>query len=90
MVHDRKEGKHVKVKQRAAVSTGAITAIGMPAPAIADAKVTGFAAHSAGFLSGDVVRIPAVFWPALERPHGARVGLSPFYEQEDKRLCDRP
>ncbi|MFI1735937.1 chaplin family protein [Streptomyces acidicola] len=79
----------MKVRQSAAVA-GAITAIGMPAPAIADAKATGCAAHSAGFLAGNVVRIPAVFWSALERPHGAGVGLSPFYEQEDKRLCDRP
>lgn len=48
----------MKVKQSAAVAAGAITAIGMAAPAVADAKARGLAAHSPGFLSGNVVQIP--------------------------------
>ncbi|MES5820984.1 chaplin [Streptomyces sp. RG80] len=46
------------MKKTAAVVAGAIMALGMAAPAFADAGADGFAAHSPGVLSGNVVQVP--------------------------------
>jgi hypothetical protein len=46
------------MKKTAAVVAGAIMALGMAAPAFADAGAEGVAAHSPGVLSGNVVQVP--------------------------------
>jgi hypothetical protein len=53
-----KKGKHVKLKQSAAAAAGAIMAIGVATPAMADADAKGVAAHSPGVLSGNVIQVP--------------------------------
>jgi hypothetical protein len=50
------KGKHMK--KTAAVVAGAIMALGMAAPAFADADAQGAAVHSPGVLSGNVVQVP--------------------------------
>ncbi|MER5386789.1 chaplin [Streptomyces sp. NPDC002688] len=52
------KGKHVKHKKSAAVVAGAIMALGMAAPAFADAGAEGAAVHSPGVLSGNVIQAP--------------------------------
>ncbi|MFF1449426.1 chaplin [Streptomyces sp. NPDC058274] len=52
------KGKHVKHKKSAAVVAGAIMALGMAAPAFADAGAEGAAVGSPGVLSGNVVQVP--------------------------------
>ncbi|MER5471498.1 chaplin [Streptomyces sp. NPDC002935] len=52
------KGKHVKHKKSAAVVAGAIMALGMAAPAFADAGAEGAAVHSPGVLSGNVIQVP--------------------------------
>ncbi|MEU1037150.1 chaplin [Streptomyces sp. NPDC005551] len=52
------KGKHVNYKKSAAVVAGAIMALGMGAPAFADADAQGAAIGSPGVLSGNVVQIP--------------------------------
>ncbi|GAA3913115.1 chaplin ChpD [Streptomyces lacrimifluminis] len=46
------------MKKSVAVIAGAIMSLGMAAPAFADAEAEGFAAHSPGVLSGNVVQVP--------------------------------
>jgi hypothetical protein len=46
------------MKKTAAVVAGAIMALGMAAPAFADADAQGAAVHSPGVLSGNVVQVP--------------------------------
>ncbi|MFI8187400.1 chaplin [Streptomyces sp. NPDC085946] len=46
------------MKKSAAAVAGAIMALGMAAPAVADSGATGAAAHSPGVLSGNVIQIP--------------------------------
>ncbi|MGW3649061.1 chaplin [Streptomyces sp. NPDC000878] len=46
------------MKKSVAVIAGAIMALGMASPAFADAEAEGFAAHSPGVLSGNVVQVP--------------------------------
>lgn len=46
------------MKKSAAVVAGAVMALGMAAPAFADAGATGSAVGSAGVLSGNVVEAP--------------------------------
>ncbi|MFF4268980.1 chaplin [Streptomyces sp. NPDC001536] len=46
------------MKKTAAVVAGAIMALGMAAPAFADAGAEGVAVHSPGVLSGNVVQVP--------------------------------
>ncbi|WP_240496780.1 chaplin [Streptomyces torulosus] len=48
----------MKLKKSAAVAAGAIMAIGMATPAVADAEAEGFAAKSPGLLSGNVIQVP--------------------------------
>ena len=52
------KGKHVKHKKSAALVVGTIMALGMAAPAFADAGADGAAANSPGVLSGNVVQVP--------------------------------
>ncbi|MFC8201785.1 chaplin [Streptomyces sp. NPDC060006] len=52
------KGKYVKHKKSAAVIVGAIMAMGMAAPAFADAEAEGAAVGSPGVLSGNVVQVP--------------------------------
>lgn len=53
-----KKGKHVNHKKSAAVIAGALMALGMAAPAFADADAQGAAVGSPGVLSGNVVQVP--------------------------------
>lgn len=46
------------MKRSAAVVAGAIMALGVAAPAFADAGANGSAANSPGFLSGNVIQVP--------------------------------
>ena len=46
------------MKKTAAVVAGAIMALGMAAPAFADAGAEAAAVHSPGVLSGNVVQVP--------------------------------
>ncbi|GHD89667.1 chaplin ChpD [Streptomyces naganishii] len=46
------------MKKSAAVVTGAIMALGMAAPAFADAGAEGAAVGSPGVLSGNVIQVP--------------------------------
>ncbi|WP_055533577.1 chaplin ChpD [Streptomyces graminilatus] len=46
------------MKKSVAVIAGAIMALGMAAPAFADADAEGFAAGSPGVLSGNVIQVP--------------------------------
>ncbi|MBW8737839.1 MAG: chaplin [Streptomyces turgidiscabies] len=46
------------MKKSVAVIVGAIMALGMAAPAFADAEAEGFAAYSPGVFSGNVVQRP--------------------------------
>ncbi|MER6065546.1 chaplin [Streptomyces sp. NPDC001792] len=46
------------MKRSAAVVAGAIMALGVAAPAFADAGANGSAANSPGVLSGNVIQIP--------------------------------
>ncbi|MEG3628727.1 chaplin ChpD [Streptomyces poriticola] len=46
------------MKKSAAVVAGAIMALGMASPAIADAGAEGAAVHSPGVLSGNVIQVP--------------------------------
>ncbi|MFF9405736.1 chaplin ChpD [Streptomyces anandii] len=46
------------MKKSAAVVTGAILALGMAAPAFADAGAEGAAVGSPGVLSGNVIQVP--------------------------------
>ncbi|MFF7452481.1 MULTISPECIES: chaplin ChpD [unclassified Streptomyces] len=46
------------MKKTAAVVAGAIMALGMAAPAFADAEAEGAAVHSPGVLSGNLVQVP--------------------------------
>jgi hypothetical protein len=48
----------VKHKKSAAVVAGAIMALGMAAPAMADSGAEGSAVNSPGVLSGNVIQIP--------------------------------
>ncbi|MDR3084243.1 MAG: chaplin [Streptomyces sp.] len=48
----------MKHKKCAAVAAGAIMALGMAAPAMADSGASGAASHSPGILSGNVTEIP--------------------------------
>ncbi|WP_330304704.1 MULTISPECIES: chaplin [unclassified Streptomyces] len=52
------KGKYVKLKKSAAVVAGTIMALGMAAPAFADADAHGAAVGSPGVLSGNVVQVP--------------------------------
>ncbi|WP_419586475.1 chaplin [Streptomyces sp. Qhu-G9] len=52
------KGKYVKHKKSAVVIVGAIMAMGMAAPAFADAEADGAAVGSPGVLSGNVVQVP--------------------------------
>ncbi|MFC7257583.1 chaplin [Streptomyces lutosisoli] len=52
------KGKHVKHKKSAALVAGTIMALGMAAPAFADAGADGAAANSPGVLSGNVIQVP--------------------------------
>jgi hypothetical protein len=52
------KGKYVKHKKSAAVVAGAIMALGMAAPAFADAGAEGAAVGSPGVLSGNLVQVP--------------------------------
>ena len=46
------------MKKSAAVVAGVILALGISAPAFADADATGVAVDSPGFLSGNVIQLP--------------------------------
>ncbi|MFI8896440.1 chaplin [Streptomyces paradoxus] len=46
------------MKKSAAVAAGAIMALGMAAPAVADSGAQGAAAGSPGVISGNVIQIP--------------------------------
>ncbi|MFB7600824.1 chaplin [Streptomyces sp. NPDC056160] len=46
------------MKKSVAVMTGAILALGMAAPAFADAGAEGAAAGSPGVISGDTIQVP--------------------------------
>ncbi|MET8772533.1 chaplin [Streptomyces sp. NPDC004658] len=46
------------MKKTVAAVAGALLALGMAGPAFADSGAQGGAAHSPGFLSGNVVQIP--------------------------------
>lgn len=46
------------MKKSVAVIAGAIMALGMASPAFADAEAEAYAAHSPGFLSGNVIQVP--------------------------------
>ncbi|MDG5804762.1 chaplin [Streptomyces ossamyceticus] len=48
----------MKLQKSAAVAAGAIMAIGLATPAVADAEAKGYAANSPGLLSGNVVQVP--------------------------------
>jgi hypothetical protein len=52
------KGKHVKHKKSAALVAGTIMALGMAAPAFADAGAEGAASNSPGVLSGNVIQVP--------------------------------
>ncbi|MGQ4383257.1 chaplin [Streptomyces sp. SAS_270] len=52
------KGKYVKHKKSAALVAGAIMALGMAAPAFADADAHGAAVGSPGVLSGNVIQVP--------------------------------
>jgi hypothetical protein len=52
------KGNYVKHKKSAAVVAGAIMALGMGAPAFADAGAEGSAVGSPGVLSGNVIQVP--------------------------------
>ncbi|KAB1978225.1 chaplin [Streptomyces triticiradicis] len=52
------KGKHVKHKKSAALVAGTLMALGMAAPAFADAGAEGAAVRSPGVLSGNVVQAP--------------------------------
>lgn len=52
------KGKYVKHKKSAAVVAGAIMALGMAAPAFADAESEGAAVGSPGVLSGNAIQVP--------------------------------
>lgn len=52
------KGMRVKHKKSAAVVAGAIMAMGMAAPAFADAGADGAAVGSPGVLSGNVIQVP--------------------------------
>ncbi|WP_329134389.1 chaplin [Streptomyces sp. NBC_00670] len=53
-----KKGKYVKHKKSAAAVAGILMALGMAAPAVADAGASGVAANSPGVLSGNVIQVP--------------------------------
>ncbi|MFC9650080.1 MULTISPECIES: chaplin [unclassified Streptomyces] len=48
----------MKCKKAATVVAGLLLAMGSAAPAMADAEAEGFAAHSPGVLSGNVIQVP--------------------------------
>lgn len=48
----------MKLKKTAAAAAGVIMAMGIAAPAVADAGATGAAIGSPGVLSGNVVQVP--------------------------------
>ncbi|OKH95688.1 membrane protein [Streptomyces uncialis] len=48
----------MKLKKTAAAAAGVILAMGIAAPAVADAGATGAAIGSPGVLSGNVVQVP--------------------------------
>ncbi|GGX64141.1 membrane protein [Streptomyces minutiscleroticus] len=52
------KGKHVMHKKTAAVFAGVVMALGMAAPAFADAGAEGAAVGSPGVLSGNTVQVP--------------------------------
>jgi hypothetical protein len=52
------KGNYVKHKKSAVVVAGAIMALGMGAPAFADAGAEGSAVGSPGVLSGNVIQVP--------------------------------
>jgi len=52
------KGKHMKHKKSAALVAGTLMALGMAAPAFADAGAEGAAVRSPGVLSGNVVQAP--------------------------------
>ena len=56
--HDRRDGKGNFMKKSAAVVAGAVMAVGLAAPAFADAGATGSASYSPGVLSGNVIQVP--------------------------------
>ena len=52
------KGKHMKHKKSAALVAGTLMALGMAAPAFADAGAEGAAIGSPGVLSGNVIQVP--------------------------------
>ncbi|TGA95666.1 chaplin [Streptomyces sp. MZ04] len=52
------KGRSVKHKKSASIIAGVVMAMGMAAPAFADAGAEGVAAHSPGVLSGNLVQVP--------------------------------
>ena len=52
------KGHFVKYKKSAALVAGAVMALGMAAPAMADAGASGAAHDSPGILSGNVIQLP--------------------------------
>ncbi|MFD7706532.1 chaplin [Streptomyces sp. NPDC059785] len=52
------KGKHVKHKKSAAVVAGVIMALGMAAPAFADAGGQAAAVGSPGVVSGNAIQVP--------------------------------
>ncbi|MGW0705274.1 chaplin [Streptomyces sp. NPDC002643] len=52
------KGNDVKLKKSAAVVAGAIMAVGMATPAMADSEAKGAAIGSPGVLSGNVIQVP--------------------------------
>jgi len=48
----------VRFSKVAAVAAGTLLALGAATPAFADSDAKGFAAHSPGVLSGNVVQVP--------------------------------
>ncbi|MFE0138514.1 chaplin [Streptomyces sp. NPDC059037] len=53
------KGRSVKHKKSATIVAGVVMAMGMAAPAFADAGAKGIAAGSRGVLSGNLVQVPA-------------------------------
>jgi hypothetical protein len=57
-IKDMTAEKGKSMKKSAAVVAGVILALGVAAPAFADADATGVAVGSPGFLSGNVFQVP--------------------------------
>ncbi|MER7204935.1 hypothetical protein CG723_28350 [Streptomyces sp. CB01635] len=57
-MNDERRVERVNLKKSATILAGAVLALGMAAPAFADAGTKGAAVGSPGVLSGNVVQVP--------------------------------